>query len=1611
MVESSTAPGAIHRSRLFFGICLALIPTGASFAMVSNVLGQLKQQFILTNYQVGLIGGAALWGMALSLLVMGPLLERVGLKNSARMAFAGHVAGVTLMISAITRIGDPSAFWLLMAGAALLAAGNGMIEVTGNPLVAALYPTEKTKRLNWFHAFFPIGIVVGGLVGFALNNWGGPLSYWPYQIGFIYLPVLVYGAMVLPQRFPKTENAEVGLPVGEMFRYTLTKPLFFLMLAMMAITTSMELGPMRWIPPVLQSGGLHGILVLVWISGWMVVLRALAGHFVERFQPTGMLLMASILMGSGLFLLSFASGTWSAFAAATVFAWGVAFFFPTMVGVVSEKMPKTGSLGIVLTAGIGLGMAGAVGVPLMGKVADRYLAEALPQQETLSVLQRADQQLPVYIERARGTTDLAALGYQEREIADAHGAVRTALAQHQQTGNINNDASANALRAIVATALPNEPLVGEANAILQPAETAGGQRSFRYVAPAALLLILVFGVMYMRDRRLGGYRAVRLERVAAAALLGLLIPLAGCTRAAQGTRVEPQAAGDPIITAPRTASTAASSRLKVLFLGDNGHHQPSVRAKEILPVLAQNGIDLYYTDEREDLNEAELDRYDAVMLYNNHMTVTQPQISALLSFVEDGGGLVVLHCASASFQNSEEFIKLVGAAFKSHGTGTFSAVRLEPNHPAITTVPAWESWEETYIHTKHNPVNRTVLEVRRENGHDEPWTWVRTYGKGRVFYTAWGHDQRTWGQNGFQQMVGRAVGWTVGDAALTRVAQAAAVLPTVELPEPLPVYQRPPAPWNVLDTSRIIKQAQAPLPTPQSLQLMTLPPNFSVRSFAVEPMIGNIIDFTWDARGRMWAVETQDYPNNLLPDSVRGNDRILIIDDTDRDGRADQVTVFADGLNLATSLTFANGGLVVGQAPHMLFFRDTNGDDKADERKILFSGFPRNDTHGSISNLRYGFDNQVWGSVGYNGFRGTVGSTTYGGTAACTGNNYPCRGDFGSGYFRFPKDGSALEYIARTSNNTWGLGFSEDNFIFGSTANSRPTNYVHIPVRYYRAMGTRETTLPNIADRIDVYPVTEILQVDQFGRYTAGAGHELYTARAFPREFWNRMAFVSEPTAHIIGMFEMMPDGSGFSAKNRWNLMASRDAWAAPVQAKVGPDGAVWVSDFYSLVAQHNPTPQNLSPTCCRTGAGAAYETPNRDKLHGRIYRISYDSAPAQAPMRLDNATPQQLVNALRNDNMFWRMTAQRLLVERGQSDVVPALIALVNDHTVDELGLNSAALHALWTLHGLGALASNADAMATARKALYHPAEALRRAALQILPRDQRLIEDIFAAGILPDRTSPWPVTYTVSTSILQDAAPHVRLQALLALAEMPGSPRVAAALADVIAFPGNARDPWIPDAVAMGGVKQGPEFLQTILSRRVQGPDSLAQAGLGRTAMHLARFNAEKADAQGVIAMITAASQANPVVGAAVLEGIALGWPQESTPQFTAEQRTALATAARGAEGSLAAAYRRVASRWALPDVFGLPPAPPEETPGAGGRGGRGRGAGAPPPAAGTGQGAQTPPAAGAGRGQTPPAAGAGRGGQTPPTPPGGRGTGSQTPPPGGRGGATPPPPADAR
>ena len=181
-------------------------------------------------------------------------------------------------------------------------------------------------------------------------------------------------------------------------------------------------------------------------------------------------------------------------------------------------------------------------------------------------------------------------------------------------------------------------------------------------------------------------------------------------------------------------------------------------------------------------------------------------------------------------------------------------------------------------------------------------------------------------------------------------------------------------------------------------------------------------------------------------------------------------------------------------------------------------------------------------------------------------------------------------------------------------------------------------------------PITEkVRQVDFHEHFTAAAGHALYTARKYPRVYWNQTAFVCEPTGHLAATFLLQRNGADFTSRNAWNLLASDDEWSSPIMAEVGPDGNVWVIDWYNFIVQHNPTPRGFE-----TGEGNAYETKLRDKQHGRIYRVVYDVAPPAKPLDLPRATPAELVATLANDNLFWRRHAQRMLVEFGQGVVEP---------------------------------------------------------------------------------------------------------------------------------------------------------------------------------------------------------------------------------------------------------------------------------------------------------------------------------------------------------------------
>ncbi len=686
-------------------------------------------------------------------------------------------------------------------------------------------------------------------------------------------------------------------------------------------------------------------------------------------------------------------------------------------------------------------------------------------------------------------------------------------------------------------------------------------------------------------------------------------------------------------------NATAGRRLEVLFFGapTEAHpgHDPITRYRVIKRNLGTEGINFTYSENpAEVFNPQTLEHFDALMMYGNWEqkgSMPAAQLKALTAYVESGHGFLPIHCASACYGGSPEFVRLVGGRFQSHTTGEFEPQTINSSHPVTQGLPAMRAWDETYVHDQHGQ-DRTILQVRDQ----EPWTWVREQGKGRVFYTASGHDHRVWDRSEFHALLKNAIYWSVGTKAYQQLQ--ALKLPKLETEAmELPGYKE----------RRLITQGQKPLSPTDSLKMAQVPPGFEISLFASEPDIVNPISVTWDARGRAYVLQSVDYPNNLHENRM-GNDKITICEDTDHDGRADKFTLFADQLSIPSSVCYVNGGILCTNASEILFLRDTDGDGRADVRQTVISGFGVFDTHAGVSNLRYGMDQWVYATVGYSGFDGTVGGDKW---------------KFSSGVFRFRPDGSKLEFLQSTTNNTWGLGFTADFDVLGSTANGNPSWYHSLSRERYAAFSLDQPKTPRTDDNPIFNPSSnDIRQVDQFERYTAGAGHSFYNATRFPKEYQQRIAFVCEPTGKLVGKFEFEPKGAGFVSKQSPNnLYNSADAWSGPVAAEVGPDGAVWICDWYNLIIQHNPTPRKDNAGMdAKNGKGNAYETPVRDTKLGRVFRVYPKGSKNDAMPQFDPKKPLSYLEGLSHPNMLWRDCAQAEVIFAGAKSLAPQLKTLV---------------------------------------------------------------------------------------------------------------------------------------------------------------------------------------------------------------------------------------------------------------------------------------------------------------------------------------------------------------
>jgi MFS family permease len=352
----------ISKKTLFNASCIALIVTAMTFAVRAGILVELGNDFNLNNAQLGWINSMAFWGFPVATIFGGLLYNYFGPKKLLVAAFIAHLVGLVMTIYA-------DGFTTLLISSFLIGFANGSVEAACNPLIADMYSNNRTTMLNKFHVWFPGGIVIGALATNFMNSFG---LGWQLKIAIMILPTLIYGYMFFKALFPKSENIDTDTSNNIKSLFT---PLFIFVAVCMTLTATTELGTSQWLQPLLEKSGASPMLILAMITGIMAVGRYFAGPIVHKLNPIGVLFMSAIVSAVAIYMMSLADGT-MLYGASILFAFGVCYFWPTMIGFVSEYMPKTGALGMSLVGGMGM-FATGIWNPIIGSWIDTNTQTAL----------------------------------------------------------------------------------------------------------------------------------------------------------------------------------------------------------------------------------------------------------------------------------------------------------------------------------------------------------------------------------------------------------------------------------------------------------------------------------------------------------------------------------------------------------------------------------------------------------------------------------------------------------------------------------------------------------------------------------------------------------------------------------------------------------------------------------------------------------------------------------------------------------------------------------------------------------------------------------------------------------------------------------------------------------------------------------------------------------------------------------------------------------------------------------------------------------------------------------------------------------------------------------
>jgi putative membrane-bound dehydrogenase-like protein len=683
-----------------------------------------------------------------------------------------------------------------------------------------------------------------------------------------------------------------------------------------------------------------------------------------------------------------------------------------------------------------------------------------------------------------------------------------------------------------------------------------------------------------------------------------------------------------------TTTICAAEPLRVFIRAGKKSHGPGAHdfpqfLKDWVPMLNERGVK---ADGGMDFpTKEQLDKTDVLILHAQEAGNIKigDERKNLMEFLARGGGVVTIHAAAVS-KDHDWFKGIIGGSWHFGQTKWLEApmsLYFTDHDNAITKdISNFDIDDEIYYdmdllpeakilaaaYTPNTPqlkggnkeaqarAAEAVAKKKAVNIYDiQPQVWTYEKEKYRAFTCIPGHWYKNFSHNALRTMILRGIAWAGKRGNIDELCKPA-------------------------ELGDALRYVEGGCPSPQELpKALEVHPEFNLSLVASEPLINKPMNIDWDEKGRLWVVETPEYPNGLRQSNVdawkdsgaikpgqyerKPLDCVSILSDTNGDGVMDKKQVFADEIELATSSVFYKNGVIVCAAPDIWYFEDTNGDDKADKRSKLYTNLGNRDTHAVINNMRWGLDGWVYATDGY--------SST---DDVKSGDGSKGFGAIGAGVVRFKPDGSAFEQYASRGGNTWGLDITSDGQVFYTQPTSG-NHFIHVVLPEYvlakgklpGVMGTngmlpKEPTFPAMHWEQQAY-----VQIDQVGSYTAAAGCAIYEGGAWPAK-WKYGYFTTEPTLNIVSHFMVEPDGVTYKAKRepgreQTEFIRSKNLWFRPIENRVGPDGALYVVDFCNQAVIHNDT---RGPT---HGPANAAVRPDRDHYYGRIWKVQHKEAKSPA--------------------------------------------------------------------------------------------------------------------------------------------------------------------------------------------------------------------------------------------------------------------------------------------------------------------------------------------------------------------------------------------------------------